>query len=404
MTTTTMTTPTLRGLNWGHRRATGPLAAVAERVAAEIDGLRIDWRVQPLSGFEHGLSAAVVDAHDLVVFDHPFCGAILRDGLLQPLDEVAIGLDDADFVGRSLDSYRYGGRLWAVPIDGATQVALARPDLLPDDAPLPERWDEVLALGESARRKGKKLGLALASPHGALVAMALCANRSAPWSADPWSTPFDRAVMVDVLGSLRALLPCLPEACRDWNAIDLHEAMVASDDIVYAPLAYGYGTYGEADMRRRLAFGPFPGPNGPAGAVLGGTGLGITRSCRDLPRAKALASLFARADIQRAFAASHGQPAHVAAWHDAEIDHRFGGFFAATRKTTERSWLRPRFFGWIPIQAACGDIVAAFARGDRDIPGTVAALERVWWDAMPVFERAVSEGLQEINHKLKSAG
>lgn len=374
-----MSPAVLRGLNWGHRRATAPLAAAAARFEATGGG-RVEWSVQPLSGFESGLGPDLAERYDLIVFDHPFCGAVAEQGLFRPLEAQFPELLDADFVGASLASYRYGGHLWALPVDGATQTALYRPDLL--DAPPPANWDEVIALGTEVRRHGRWLGLAALNPHGFLALAALAANLGSPLPTDGLADrPFDPAILRDALVLLRALWPlCHPDglAC---NAIDLHEAMSARDDIVYAPIAYAYLTYAEADRARPLRFADFPGPHAPhcAGSILGGTGLGITRGCRDVPMAERFVRLLADGQDQiDLVAAHHGQPGRREAWNDAASDARMGGAFSATRASMEAASMRPRFPGYIAFQHRCGDLVAAHLAGTLDQAALVRGLEQAW--------------------------
>ena len=66
--------------------------------------------------------------------DHPGLGEAVRDGALLPLDEVFGEPELAGWrtasVGASYDSYVLDGRPWALPLDAAAQVAVARPDLM----------------------------------------------------------------------------------------------------------------------------------------------------------------------------------------------------------------------------------------------------------------------------------
>ncbi len=142
-----------RGLTSGHRRAVDPMLAAAAAFARVAPEIRVEWEEQPLSGFEHGLTAAPADRCDLIILDHPFCGAIARDGLFLPLDRWLPDLRDEGFIGRSLPGYRHGGRLWALPIDAATQVAVCRPDLLDPFGPPPRSWDDVVAPARAAWRR-----------------------------------------------------------------------------------------------------------------------------------------------------------------------------------------------------------------------------------------------------------
>jgi multiple sugar transport system substrate-binding protein len=349
--------------------------AVLARERFDID---LAWDTQSLAAFEHGLGPAVADAYDLVVYDHPFCGAVAAQGLMQPLETVLPGVRDDEFIGHSLASYRYEGHLWAVPVDGATQCAVSRPDLL-DDA-LPRDWEQVLAFGQALRARGRWMGLATASPHGVLVLLALCANLGQPLADNPAATPFDRATLraaADLLKFAAALVR--PDGAR-MNAIDLHAAMVADDDLVYTPTVYAYLTYAEADQRRSLRFSGFPGPRGTvAGTVLGGTGLGITRSCRNVEAARRLVAMMADEAAQiDVIMCHHGQPGCASAWRGAKADARFDGAHAAIAETVRLAWMRPRFAGYVGWQAEAGSLVERFLASELSREGLIDALEAAW--------------------------
>jgi multiple sugar transport system substrate-binding protein len=260
-------------------------------------------------------------------------------------------------------------------------VAAYRPDLLSDYGSVPRRYEDVLRLGAAARRDGRYLGLACRDPHGFLVAAALAANLGAAPAVDPLSEPFDRHGFAGALTLLRQLTELMHPDCLGWNAIDLQDAMVRRDDIVYCPLVYGYYTYAEADQRRALRYADAPGveSTSPHGTVLGGTGLGVTRSCRDTAAALAFLDLMGDGGRQRRLIApNHGQPAHLEAWTDPAADARFGGALSATRRTIDLASIRPRYPGAVPLQHACGAIVAGFCAGAGDVAGTLALLRQAW--------------------------
>ena len=376
-----MSEAVLKGLNWGHRRATGPMDAAARAFHARGLG-RVEWDVQALSGFESALDAALADRYDLIVFDHPFCGLVVEKRLFQPLGTVVDPEDDAAYVGASLASYRYDGHLWALPVDAASQVAIYRPDLL--DEPLPADWSQVVALGARARATGRRLALAALNPHGFLVLAAFCANLGGAMPVEePGDRPFEPDVLREAIARLRELVSlCDPDGIR-WNAIDLHEAMAQRDDLVYCPAAFGYLTYAEADRERPLRFADFVSPRGPvgSGAILGGTGLGITHRCADIDAARAFVRLLADpAEHAALIAHHHGQPAMVAAWEDPAAGAVMGDAFAATRASLERASLRPRFIGYIGFQHAAGREVEALLTGDIKEAAFCERLEKAWRD------------------------
>ena len=371
----------LKGLSWGHRRATGPLQPLVDRFRETHPDIDVQWTVRPLSDFEHQGLAGVAELFDLIIYDHPFSGDLLASGAFMPLDRHLPGLTEADdisFIGDSLTSYRYGGAVWGAPIDGATQHALYRADLL-GARPLPERWDDVLSLGADLRREKLWLGLACETPHAGLVVGALMSNAGKGWSTDP-DQPFhiDRAALREALELTAEVVALCPPEAIGWNSIDLHDQMVARDDVVYAPCVYGYATYGEADMRRRLSFAPFPGTTAPyaAGTAIGGTAVGLSRHCTDQKAALAFIAFLLSDEAQREIIpAHHGQPALASAWGDAAIDARFNGFFSATRSTIDSAWIRPRLPGYPNFQKEAGIMLRCALARDMTVDAALDAIE-----------------------------
>jgi multiple sugar transport system substrate-binding protein len=175
---------------------------------------------------------------------------------------------------------------------------------------------------------------------------------------------------------MRRLLSLCPAESLDWNSIELHDAMVARDDLVTCPAVYCYATYAESDQRKPLRFHDMPGPNGPAGSTIGGTGLGLSALRGAGAAALAYARFAASPEVQRLFAEHHGQPARREAWSDPAIDQRFGRCYSATLETMEACWTRPRFRGYLGFQAKAGDLIEHHLRGAMDEPTLLDRLQR----------------------------
>lgn len=359
--------PELRGITWAHRRAVQPLAATLRGFQELRPDVAIHWQARSLHGFEFQSLPELAERFDLIVLDHPFCGEIAATRCLLPQDELA-PLDER-FIGPTLSTYRYDGSIWALPIDAASQVAVSRPDLMVKlGSPVPGTWAEVAGLGDRAKAAGLRLAIGLKGVHGLMTFFFLCANLGKPCATDPALPFLDRPAAREALQTLRALLAWCPREALDWNSIDLHDAMVAADDLVYCPVVYCYATYAESDQRQPLAFADLPGLHcrSPAGSAIGGTGLGISASCRHPEEALAYVRYLLGADVQKAFARNHGQPARIEAWSDPVLDERFGKAFSNTRRSIENAWIRPRYPGYLRVQAEGGDAMEAHLRGDLE--------------------------------------
>jgi len=370
--------PRLRGVTWGHRRAIDPLVTATEAYERTFGRVGADWSVRDLKAFEHQPLAEAVADCDLLVFDHPFIGEIAGSGLFRPVDDCVAADDDA-FAGPSLATYRWHGQLWGAPVDAATMNAIYRDDLLRQvDHEIPQKWQDVIALGDRLRRKGLWLGLANGDHHGFLAAGTLMHNAGASWGGGSDGLVIDRDALGEALSALAEANAFAPPECLGMNSIALHDAMTSRDDIAYCPMTYGYATYGEADFGvRRLSFGPSPGRVAPyeAGTLIGGAAIGITAHCRDVEAAKAFVGWLVSPDAQLGiFAQHHGQPAIEAAWIDPAIDRRFNGYFSAVHSTLRSAAVRPRFRGFGRFERVAGQIVGRFLGGETTLPAAVAAI------------------------------
>jgi multiple sugar transport system substrate-binding protein len=354
----------LRGITWQHRRAIDPLMSTLSLFRSQHPEIDIHWFCRPLHGFEFTPIVDLAKEYDLIVLDHPFVGDIAASSCLLPIEDLIAPDECAAFVGPSLEGYRFAGRLWAIPIDAACQVAVSRPDLMGklDQLP-PANWNELIRLGHRAAEANLSLAIGLRGVHSLMTFFSLCANLGSPCSVEPHLAFVDPGTARAALAMLRDLVALCPTQCLDWNSIELHEAMVARDDLLFCPAVYCYAIYAEADRRWPLRFHDMPGPRGYHGSTLGGTGLGISAQCRYPEAAKAYVRFAASLPAQFAFARNHGQPALCAIWDDEEINRQFGDCFRATRQTMQSSWVRPRYPGYLDFQAKAGSRIEQHLRG-----------------------------------------
>lgn len=365
----------LRGITWDHARGYDPLVAASRRYRELNPEISITWERRSLQAFGDMPLSRLADRYDLMVIDHPHIGEATAQGLLVALDmpEREPELLDlaAHGIGQSHESYRMSGRQWALAIDAAAQVSARRADLLPK---APQSWADVVALAEA--------GLVIwpLKPVDAVDSFfTLAANIGQP-VAERDDRLIDEAAGLAVLHAMREVARYLPEDCFGWSPIDVLDALSGDQRrYAYAPLLFGYTNYARAGFRPHLvAFGDIPalGEDGPVGSILGGTGIAVSASSQYPSEAAAFSYWLASGSVQAGlYVAGNGQPAHAAAWNDAAADELCGGFFSGTRRTLDKSWLRPRYAGFLSLADVGGDLVNAFVRGGISAGDTLHGLE-----------------------------
>lgn len=381
----------LRGITWNHVRGYGPLRATAEAYRLRYPNIHIQWDVRTLQEFADYPIDKLTGIYDMVIIDHPFVGFGASVGCLLPLEErvdEALLIDQAEnTVGASHQSYHYAGHQWALAIDAAAQVSAYRPDLLELlGAQVPRTWDDVLAL---AQTYPGRVAIPLIPVDSFCSFCSLCANAGeAPFRSK--ETVVSRSVGRYALETLRALKTWCHPKSLGWNPINLLDRMGSSEEIIYSPLLFGYSNYARPGFSHQLvhfADVPTTADSGPSGAILGGTGLAISSSSAHPAEACRYAAYVADAQIQRSvYFEGGGQPVHRSAWLDEQTNHACTNFFLDTLETLDRSYLRPRYNGFIKVQDDSASLIHTFLREDGHIDRLLANLDLVYRESLSAKE------------------
>ena len=367
----------LRGMTWDHSRGHDPMVTTSQAYTQEHPEVAITWEKRSLQAFADRPIAEMAGFYDLMVIDHPHVGEVARNELLLPLDE--LGYDDAldalakQSVGKSHESYAFGGRQWALAIDAATPVACFRPDRL---SVAPKQWQEVLELARSSA-----VGFALIPINALMTYFGLA--RNAGYSIAEGDLLMAPEQSSEILETIREIVALMDGRCLDLDPIGIYEWMGRNADAPsYSPFGYGYTNYSrDGYCRFPLVFADAPGfaENGPRGTVLGGTGVAVSALSKHQDAAAAYAFHVAGSECQKGlFFASGGQPGNAVAWEDDDCNATCRNFFRNTRKTLESAWLRPRYDGYMGFQERGGDIVHACLKGDVSVARAVAGLQAAY--------------------------
>ena len=371
----------LKGITWNHSRGFLPMVATAQRFSELHPDVQITWEKRSLQQFADFSIQELAERFDLLVIDHPWAGFAAKTKSIIPLDnylpEAYLIDQQKNSVGTSYESYHYDGHLWALPIDAATPVAASRPDLLAKKGlRLPESFEDLMALAN--------LGLVAFAGIPIDVLMnfyTLCCSLG----EDPCQND-DQVVSnetgIQALQLYRRLASKMDPANFNRNPIQVYEAMTQTDDIAYCPFAYGYANYSrEGYARKTLHFHDMISLDGKTNlrSTLGGTGLAISSKCKEIAIAAAYAEYVGSGDCQQTlFFESGGQPGHLSAWKNEEVNRRSHNYFSNTLPALQRAFLRPRYHGSMYFQDHAGDVVRDYLMNGSSELQVMAALNELY--------------------------
>ncbi|MCY7349213.1 MAG: extracellular solute-binding protein, partial [Cytophagaceae bacterium] len=311
--------------------------------------------------------------YDLLLVDHPFIRTAARNGLFVPMGDYVPTLElvtlQEQSAGPSFKSYLYDDHLWALPVDAATQVSVARIDWFAREGrTLPANWGEVVLLAkETGGATSGKVGMPMA-PMGLLCGFfSLYANQfEPPFIEDEWAIDTEKAAFV--CQQLKDLYDIIGPEYLTQYPVALLNRMAQTDTLVYMPICFGYANYGMAGYAaNRLTFGPLPGsrPNAarPDGATLGGVGITVSASSKYIETAVDYCRWVAGAECQSTiYALAGGQPANRVAWESPLLNSLTTNFYENTRETLEKAFVRPRFDGFHHFQTEAARLLQQFLR------------------------------------------
>ncbi|HVU98324.1 MAG TPA: extracellular solute-binding protein [Puia sp.] len=370
---------TIKGITWGHSRGYTPLVAAAQRFTELNPAITITWEKRSLQQFADYPIEELAKVYDLLIIDHPWAGAAHTNAVL-PLEQYlpAEYLSDQaeNSIGFSHQSYYYGGHQWALAIDAATPVASYRADLMKKaGAKVPGTWAEVLDLANKGR-------LAVpAIPIDILMNfyMFCIAHGCRPFQSQ--ERVIDPQTGEAALDTMQELYSRIDKKFFSANPIAVAEAMTATDDYWYCPFAYGYSNYArEGYAKNKLSYTDLVAFNGHRlRSTLGGTGLAISASTNHPEAAIAFAKYVCAPKTQSTLYVEHGgQPGHKQAWLGKAANHLTDNYFFNTLPALERSYMRPRYHGYLHFQDHAGNPIQQFLQGRQDKKSTLKKVEDIY--------------------------
>lgn len=348
----------LKGITWDHERGYNPLIPVTEAFCKSHPGVNITWAKRSLKDFGDYPVSKLAELYDLIMIDHPFMAEALQEKLLVILNDYIepeyFEMLSKDTVGLSLDSYCVDGKYQALPVDAATQVAVANMEVMERlGAAVPKTFQQVLDLKEQIG--DYCIGAGMAATDIFSTFMSLVAQMSAPDNFHP-----EKGIIPKVGEKAVRMLYQLAEISHPdsfgMNPIQVLDAMAEDGKIIYTPYIYGYTNYSRPGFRKHLlTFWDAPLVREDAGVStqMGGVGIALTKHLQpdQIPVAAEFAKFLASPEVQRGmYTAADGQPAAYTAWMDEENNRITGNFFKNTIQTLETAFVRPKIARWNNFQ------------------------------------------------------
>ncbi|KQS35707.1 ABC transporter substrate-binding protein [Pedobacter sp. Leaf194] len=336
------------------------MVATAQRFSELYPNVNITWEKRSLQQFADFSIQELAEQFDLLVIDHPWAGFAAKTKSIVPLDFYLpsdyLADQERHSVGHSYESYFYDEHLWALPIDAATPVASSRPDLLQEKGlALPKSFEDLLDIANQGLVAFAGIPIDVLMNFYTIC----CSLGEDPCQSD--DEVVSKETGIRALQMYRELASKIDRANFNRNPIQVYEAMTLTDEIAYCPFAYGYSNYSRNGYARKaLHFHDMISIDGQTNlrSTLGGTGLAISSKCEELDvAAKYVEFVCAPACQSTLFFENGGQPAHLTAWKNEEVNRQSQNYFLNTLPALQRAFLRPRYHGSMYFQDHAGDVV-----------------------------------------------
>tara|TARA_Y100001970_G_scaffold293500_1_gene440773 strand:+ start:18136 stop:19284 length:1149 start_codon:yes stop_codon:yes gene_type:complete len=368
----------LKGMTWDHSRGYDPMEVTAKMFNENNPNVKIIWEKRSLQAFADRPIELMAFDYDLMVIDHPHVGEASRKDLIYELNVAEKYKDQLEIlskssVGLSHLSYNFNNNQYALAIDAAAPVSAFRKDIIKN---LPQTFEEVIKLAEKFQVMWPIKPVDSISSFNTIAA-----NLGNPIN-EKHGFFIDTSIGKSILKMMKDLADLVPKDCLDMNPIQTLDYMSTHNDIIYCPLLYGYSNYSREGYRDSIIhFSDIPSFNADrsniTGSQLGGTGLAISKNTNYLEAALEYSFWVASESCQKdLYYHSGGQPGHLQAWENENINNNCNNFFKNTLSTLKKSWLRPRYDGYMYYQDIGGTLINNYLRGNTSIDFTFKEMKK----------------------------
>lgn len=356
-----MTIVKLRGVTFDHPRATNPVTHSAEIYNKTYPQIQVDWTSHPLEAFETLSIQKLAGEFDLIVFDHPFIGEVIKFKSLysfnELLEKAQIEILQDEIIGNSLLSYMANDNLWALPIDAASQMGAY---LKSEEERFKFANSSIknLILASQDKEFANTIAFPLVPTHATCTFLTLATTLSSENKSGLFY--FEDEVFKNTLEILKELANSFNPISFELNPIQLLDLISEGKEIQYSPFIFGYSPYAVAGFRKNLIkFVPSPGVEGKhSQTILGGAGLGISRNCKFPMEAAKYSFWLTSKEVQgEIFPINLGQPASRSGWQSNSNNDMSENFFDSSIGALENAFVRPRMVGWPKFQEELGQIL-----------------------------------------------
>ena len=363
-------------MSWDHPRGFDPMVKTASEFKIKYPDVNINWEKRSLQAFADRPIEEMAFDYDLIVMDHPHVGEASRKNLILELNSYEKFTDhlshlEKNSVGQSHESYNFNNNQYALAIDAAAPVSAYRKDLIENP---PCTFEETIKLAELS-----KVIWPIKPVDSISCFNSIAANLGQP--INNIHTKFiDKNLAKNILSMMKDLAKLVPEKCLSMNPINVLDLMSETKDFVFCPTLYGYSNYSRKNFRQYVVnFGNMISFNNDIndckGSQIGGTGLAISKSSKNIEVALEYTFWVASETCQKdMFYKSGGQPGHLKAWKYEEINQDCENFFSNTLETLEKSWLRPRYDGYMYYQDKGGTLINKFLKNEISLDKTIENL------------------------------
>lgn len=379
----------LTGITWENPRGYDPLVRASAIYQDQNPHIRVEWEQYPWYEFEKRILndfANKTNVYDLIMFDHPWTGTIsVKDWILPWDDYLPAGYFDElknRVVAPSTESYFLNGKHWALPLDAASHCALYQkvPSL---NYQLPNHWEDIKMWAIQMQKAGfdTPLVLSIQGVLGSCLFLSMMAAYGKPAFSNPTQENIDIEAAKYILNLIKELQAFCPAGSSSWGPWDIYENFRANNQLLYSPSIFAYVNYvGEENSGPNLYLSTTPSfrHNNLSRAILGGVGLGLTRTCKNVAEAVKYGTFLMSDEIQKdVFPTNNGQPALKAVWEDEMINRQFNYFYSCLKPNMENGYIRPRYSGFHEVELAIGETLQSWWDNESSVDKVIEKLNKI---------------------------